>query len=248
MKSSNKLNKYSARLTAYLLNLVYPWRCQICAANTLDKSVCSQCEDYLPWCDGCSKCALCALPLVGNESKQHICGMCQKHTPSYDQLNSVFWYQEPIDQLITDYKYFNCWDCARTLTELCKSSFDQHCTSSVIIPMPSHPMRVRQRGFNAVYELMKFFTQNQTINIDHQAVERIKNTESQTGKSKAKRRKNVTHAFQVIKPLKGQHYTIVDEVVTTGATVNELSKCLKRAGASKVSVWAIARTRNKYFR
>ena len=99
-------------------------------------------------------------------------------------------------------------------------------------------------AINAVHELIKQFKQKYNFDYDDQLVARFKNTDTQTGKSKLQRRQNVRYAFTVNKAFQADHIMLVDEVVTTGATVNELSRCLKKAGARKVSVWALARTRS----
>ena len=244
MKANKKFNKFSERL----LDIVYPWRCIICAGTAKGKSICDQCTSYLPWCSSCSSCTVCALPLENNKNASLICGHCQKQPPFYDQIEAVFWYEQPIDHLITEYKYFNRWENARTLVELSDVSFVENCLNSVIVPVPSHPARVKQRGFNAVHELIKLFKKRHFFEYDDKLVSRIKNTKSQTGKSKSERRKNVKNAFQINKAMSIEHVTIFDEVVTTDATVNELSRNLKKAGVPKVSVWAIARTRDKIFR
>jgi len=242
MRAINKFNKFFEKL----LDLIYPWYCCVCGAQTCHKGVCDQCESYLPWSEQVTQCDVCALPLVTEVSQSLICGQCLKYPPFYDCLRAVFWYRPPIDDLITEYKYSNRWQHARTLIELSQDSFARYCvnSNSLIVPVPSHPMRVKQRGFNAVYELIKLFKQKHTFEYDDKLVTRIKNTDTQTGKSKSQRRQNVRYAFAVNKVIQINHITLLDEVVTTGATVNELSRCLKKAGVKKVSVWAIARTRD----
>ncbi len=208
-----------------------------------DKSgICAACESYLPWCQG-SLCSVCGLPIAGQVDANLICGACQKLPPSFDHLSAVFWYQPPIDKLITDYKYFSRWENMHTLVELIKSSFVTNTQDGLIIPVPSHPARVRQRGFNAVYELIKHLKSQVKFDCDLQSVCRCHDTETQTGKLKGQRRKNVKGAFNITKPILSDHVIVFDEVVTTGATVNELSRCLKKSGVKQVSVWAIARTK-----
>lgn len=242
MRAINKFNKSCEKL----LDLIYPWHCCICGAQTCHKGVCNQCDSYLPWSERLTQCSVCALPLVTGVSQSLICGQCLKEPPFYDRLTAVFWYQSPIDDLITEYKYFNHWQHARTLIELTQDSFARYCvsTNSLIVPVPSHAARVKQRGFNAVYELIKLFKQKNNFDYDDKLVTRIKDTDTQTGKSKLQRRQNVRYAFKVNKVIQIDHITLLDEVVTTGATVNELSRCLKKAGVKKISIWAIARTKD----
>jgi ComF family protein len=172
-----------------------------------------------------------------------ICGECQKSPPYYDYIHANFWYQSPIDKLISGYKYLNQWENARTLIELCACEFSKVSGTGLVIPMPSHPARIRQRGFNAVFELIKLLNNRVDFEYKFNGVLRSKYTETQTGKLKSQRRKNVKGAFTIVKPLNNNHVIIFDDVVTTGATVNELSRCLKMSGVKHVTVWAIARTK-----
>ena len=229
-------------MTAFLAS-VYPWYCRICGEKAEGSGICHSCQGYLPWIGTNHLCSTCSLPLKINQGEDLICGQCQKAPPFYDQLSSVFWYQPPIDDLITELKYFNCWENAQTLVELTKHSFLDNCADSLVVPMPSHPVRVKQRGFNVAYEFIKLFKQVHSFECDKDLVLRVINTSPQMGKNKIQRKKNVHKVFRTKKPLVKKHITILDDVVTTGATVNELSRCLKKAGAEKVTVWTIARTR-----
>ena len=239
MKVANKFYKLSGKL----VDLVYPWTCEMCGVNTNNKSICDQCELYLPWCYADRRCDVCGLPITGGTSHILICGQCQKQAPHFDHLSAAFWYQPPINHFITQYKYLNRWENVRTLTELSKQSLKSSSKNRIVIPVPSHDSRIRQRGFNAVNELVKVLKKGCQFEYQDKLVKRIKNTQSQTGKTKAQRRKNVSNAFEINQFINAEHVLIIDEVVTTGATVNELSRCLKQAGVRKVSVWAMARTR-----
>lgn len=242
MLALKNFNKYWAKL----LNSVYPWHCVICGAQAQNKSICTECAPYLSWCRNDTKCDVCGLPISADASHTRICGICQKHPPYYDCISAVFWYEPPISDFITQFKYFNHWENAQTLIELSESELVTENENSLIIPVPSHSSRIKQRGFNAVYELVKLYKKQRNFLYDDTLVSRVKNTETQTGKTKQQRKKNLRNAFKINHAIKHEHIIIIDEVVTTGATVNELSRCLKKAGVKKVTVWAIARTRNKY--
>lgn len=116
-------------------------------------------------------------------------------------------------------------------------------SDALVLPVPSHPERIRTRGFNPVHEFLREFRQRINIKYRTNVIKRIRATDTQTGKTKRERRLNVKKAFEVTQCLKGKHIILFDDVVTTGATVNELSKCLKKQGANYVEVWAIARTK-----
>jgi ComF family protein len=240
MKGINKLNKLAATVS----KMVYPWVCCVCGGHNKGQSgVCSLCIEQLPWCSRESLCVVCGLPISASMSVSKICGECQKSPPYYDRIQANFWYQSPIDKLISGYKYFNQWENAQTLTELSIKPFTEVAKTGLVIPMPSHPARVRQRGFNAVFELIKLLNKQVEFDYEFNRVLRNKYTQTQTGKLKSQRRKNVKGAFTVVKPIDNDHVIIFDEVVTTAATVNELSRCLKKFGVKQVTVWAMARTK-----
>ena len=223
--------------------LLFPWPCRLCGSSrTRHLGICPCCRACLPW--RTHGCAICGLPVAMQEDHQWLlCGQCQKARPHFDSLQAPFWYQAPISQLITDYKYAHCWHNAQTLAELTADFLHTQSLQGLIVPAPSHPRRIRERGFNAVNELVKLVSKRTPIHYDFNLVCRHKHTQTQTGKNKYQRSSNVKHAFRVCKPVMHEHVIIFDEVVTTGATVNELSACLKKAGVKKITVLAVARTK-----
>lgn len=249
MKTAIKFNKLNVgRFLTRLRESIYPWYCSICAVRCHTAAICEPCEVYLPWCASDKKCDVCGIALSSDTPHNLICGQCLKHPPYYDHLSAVFWYEAPIRNFITQYKYYNRWEYLTTLVKLCQQSFAVECSNALIISVPSHPLRVRQRGFNAISQLVNTMNKENAYVYSHNLVKRIKHTQTQTGKTKSQRKKNLRHAFAISDNTKLKHIDeviIIDEVVTTGATVNELSRCLKYAGIKKVSVWAIARTKNK---
>ena len=110
-----------------------------------------------------------------------------------------------------------------------------------ILPVPLHRKRLRQRGYNQSIELARPVAKAFDIPLDLESVVRIRNTHTQTGLDQKQRRKNMRSAFLAVKPLTGLHIAIVDDVVTTTSTVNELARIVKKAGATRVDVWSIAR-------
>ena len=111
----------------------------------------------------------------------------------------------------------------------------------LIIPVPLHKSRLKERGFNQALELARPLGQRFGIPVDIQAIRRTRATAPQSGLDKKERRRNIRGAFELKgKPL-ARHIAIIDDVVTTGNTVNELARILRRGGATRVEVWAIAR-------
>jgi ComF family protein len=112
----------------------------------------------------------------------------------------------------------------------------------LLIPVPLHPLRLRKRGFNQSVELTHKLARHYSLPYDWRICQRIKETKAQSELGERERQKNLRNAFQICAEVKGAHLVVVDDVITTGATVTELSKVLKKAGAKRVDVWAVART------
>ncbi len=219
-----------------LLDMIYPRHCILCGIVT-KHGICSECLPLLPCCQ--RACCLCGCALA--DASSDYCGQCLSKRPYFDHVFAAFWFLPPIDQLIIDYKYHQRWENLALLATL----FTQYCPppkdSCQLIAVPSHKHRVRQRGFNAVYELVRAIHKRTALNYSLSTVVRIRNTQMQTGMGKLQRQRNVRAAFALSQPLQTKHVIIFDDVVTTGATVNELAKTIKRAGVERVDVWALAR-------
>ena len=223
-------------------NNLYPWLCNVCLNKCNDRAgVCAQCYPLLPWCN--SVCSICGLAISVDSQHQYMCGECQQRRPHFDHLFAPLWYEPPISQFIVDYKYSNRLEYAQLLMDLFMSKCRMPNCDALLIPVPSHPTRIRERGFNAVYELTRVFRQVSNIDYATRRIKRTLITDTQNGKSRRERRRNVKNAFKVIKKIEPKKVILFDDVVTTSATVNELSKCIKKQGVETVEVWAIARTR-----
>ena len=226
----------------HLKQIVFPNKCRICAHSDKDnKIICKACKDLLPYCK--HVCHQCGLPTTFVNQDLIPCGRCQNKPPIFNTLYSPFWYQAPIKQMIMEFKYEQHWQTAQTLADF----FIEHLTSfrrqALLLPIPSHASRVRQRGFNANHELTKLITKKLAIKSDIRMLKRIRNTDSQTGKTAKQRQQNVTHAFSINQPIVHDEVILFDDVVTTGATINEVCKLLKQAGVQKIHVWCLARTK-----
>ena len=118
-------------------------------------------------------------------------------------------------------------------------------TPDCIIPVPLHPSRQRDRGFNQSLEIARLVSKMTGIPVEKSLCKRIRSTPFQSGLNAVTRNRNVKNAFQVVKKSHYRHVAIFDDVVTTGSTVNELARVLKKAGVEIIEVWAIARTHEK---
>lgn len=227
-----------------LIRLVYPPRCLLCARPGLvGVDLCEHCQQSLPFNQ--TACIACALPLPPNNSDEAVCGRCQKKPPRYDFAFSVFSYEQPMIWLIQQLKFNEKLAHARLLGGLIAESecvkkiaeFEDVC----ILPVPLHKKRLRQRGFNQSIELARALSKKTGWPMVFNSVQRVRETSAQTGLDAKARRKNIRGAFEVIEALPQKHVVIVDDVVTTGSTANELARVLKKAGVEKVVVLSLAR-------
>lgn len=214
--------------------------CLLCDAvsdNTL--SLCVACQQDLPWLLHC--CQHCALPL---EDKQKVvCLQCQIEPPIFDEAVCALHYSTPVDSLIKRMKFGHQLSCARVLAALLAQHLTQQDITSVdaILPVPLHKSRLRQRGFNQALELAKDLRKVHDIPLLG-SVRRVVNTKAQTLVKGEDRAMNLSGAFSLTSGAElPKHVVILDDVITTGSTSNELARLLKEAGVEKVTVWAVAR-------
>ena len=207
-------------------------------------AVCMACLNDLPW-HPATTCPQCGLASSGTGLNRTVCGNCISSPPDFDATHAVFLYQFPIDAMMQRYKYGNSLNIGdsfgRFLSE--KINSETHLKNiDLIMPMPMHPARIKQRGFNQALEIAKVLAKNNPEKLDYKSVIRQKLTPPQASLPLKQRVKNIKGAFRVTNDLTGKRIAIVDDVMTSGASLNELAKTLKKAGAEHVECWVIART------
>ena len=219
--------------------------CVLCNAFTDGAiSLCGACRIDLPRIE--HACKRCALPMrSGNNDGSMVCGACMSQKNHFDYAESLFFYENPIDYLIGQMKFHQQLSVAAVLADLLKNYFGkkelEHGMPQLIIPMPLYKKRLVERGFNQSVEIAKPLAKLLEIPIAKELVERSKPTKPQTHLNKKQRRDNVLGCFEIINQPTASHIVILDDVVTTGATVNELAKVLKKTGVKKIGVWSLAR-------
>jgi len=218
--------------------------CFLCTASLAkNHGLCEACLNDLPWLPD-SSCPQCGLNSGGQ-----ICGNCISSPPDFDVTHAVFLYDYPVDAMIQRYKYGDILSLSQTFGQLMSEKIDVTNTSNpidLIIPMPMHTKRLKERGFNQALEIAKVLNQYLTLKsarkLDYKSVIRQTLTPPQASLPLKDRVKNIKGAFKVNTNLSGKRIAIVDDVMTTGASLNELAKTLKQAGATHVECWVIART------
>jgi ComF family protein len=222
-------------------NYLLPATCLLCNGPGVgNQDLCEPCLLSLSRNNHC--CYRCAEIFEPDVQTPGLCGHCLSLAPAFDETHAPFIYDDNIGHLIRTLKFNRHYPNARLLGMLLAESL---CTSAelpeLIIPVPLHPSQYRKRGFNQALEIAKTVAKQLAIPLDFKHCKRHRATQSQSSLSAKQRRKNLRNAFSMTKPLNYQHVAIVDDVMTTGTTVNELAKVLKKAGIKKVDVWVCAR-------
>lgn len=256
----NTLNKISKNLLSHVERWLLPYACISCnKLSDQTKDLCTSCEKKLPWVK--HSCIQCGISFKHNAltSTDKICGQCQNTPPKFDFTVTAFEYQEQATILITQFKFKHQLAYGRVLSELlseqiAKKISNLHLDSlpEAIIPVPLHWWKHSLRGYNQSAIIAKILSKKLSIPLDIRLVKRKKFTKSQRLLNTRARKQNIKNAFAVIHSEKNQqklasyrHLAIVDDVVTTGSTVNQLANLLKKHGVKTISVWALARANCK---
>lgn len=212
-------------------------QCVLCGAATREGAMlCSPCYSDLPAMAVCCRCCATPMAVAG------LCGRCQRHPPPYHHVHAAFSYGAPVDFLIHRMKFNQRLGHARLLGELmAESLLREQDIPGVIIPVPLHRGRLRQRGYNQALELARPVARALGVEIDAHACVRTRATPSQVSLDAALRRRNVRGAFDLVRTPAYRHVAVVDDVMTTGSTVAEIARLLRRAGTERVDVWVCAR-------
>lgn len=214
-----------------------PPACLLCGAPSAAGPLCSGCVADLPW-HAAPHCPQCALPTPDGR----LCGACLKHPPAFDRTHAALVYRFPLDRMIPRLKYHGQLAIAPALGACLAGSVAEAMRPDRVIAMPLHPARIRERGFNHASEIARSVARRLGLPLDLDACRRVRDTPPQMGLKHDARRRNVRGAFACTQDLSGQHIAIVDDVMTTGTSLDELAAALKRAGAAEVACWVVART------
>ncbi len=228
----------------YIQFLLQDRLCRLCDTinQHQDSAICTTCINELPYIN--QACSRCALPMSNTNSP--VCGHCLSLPPSYDVLLSPFEYRFPIDTFITELKFNQKLYNRQILGKLFSEFITARKTPlpECIIPVPLHPKRLQQRGYNQSLEIARIVSKNLDIPIERHWCERVKNTEPQSGLNAENRQHNIKNAFNIKKQQQYTHVAIFDDVVTTGHTIEALSKLLRHENVNIIQVWSIARVYN----
>jgi ComF family protein len=211
-------------------------RCVLCAGAS-GAPWCADCRDELPGAHA-PRCPLCAEQTPGAQ----VCGRCLRHPPAFSRALAVASYAFPLDAVILRLKYGKDLALARPLAELLIERVRPEPKPDVVVGMPSSARRMRERGFNQANEIARRVAGALRTRFEPAAVVRVRDAAPQASLPLDQRAGNVRGAFVVEGSLAGCTVAVVDDVLTTGASLNELALTLRRAGATEVVGWVLART------
>nr|WP_058513979.1 ComF family protein [Legionella santicrucis] len=188
-------------------------------------------------------CRHCAYPLP--DTHFLVCGHCIKKPPSFDRAIINYTFEEPLRSLLHQFKYHDGLYLTSFLSHLIfKSLSSQADMPQCLLPVPMHPQRIKRRGFNQAAVLARSLAKKLQLPCDLFSCQKILNTQPQAGLDEKQRRKNLRSAF-ITQQLPYQHVAIIDDLLTTGNTANELACTLKKSGVKQVDVWCCARAIEK---
>jgi ComF family protein len=225
-------------LLGRLAATVFGGSCYICrGAAGGGALICAACERELPSLPP-ERCPRCALPAPGAQ----LCGRCIADPPAFDATTAAFAYAFPADVLVKALKFKSELALAPYLAAHLAAKLDPARAVDLIIAVPLHPLRLAERGYNQTVEIARVLSRSTRTALATGGCERLRDTPAQTGLPLGARTHNVRGAFACSLALAGRRVALVDDVMTTGATLDALAGAVKRAGAVSVENWVVART------
>lgn len=232
------------------LHLILPVDCEGCGIALSDDPIpffCRACWDSIkplsgPACPRCGRPFASAIAL--KHSPHHLCGACRLRRPAYTRAWSLYPYVPPLQDAIRLFKYHGKVALAPALGELMCAAGHPPQEVDLLIPVPLHSSKLREREFNQSFLLADQLNRLLHVPLSYDNLIRVRRTEPQTQLSRSERLKNLRRAFAVVRPdeVKSKRILLVDDVLTTGTTVSECAKTLRKAGAADVYVGTLART------
>ena len=221
-----------------LVRLLLPPRCLLCGESGRDgRDLCRDCAAALPW-NG-HACPRCAIPLPQAET---LCGECLRRLPPLTHAHAACVYGFPFDRLVPRFKFHHDLAAGRLMAELLCESLADAPRPDAIVPVPLHVSRLRKRGYDQALELARPVARQLGIPLLADALQRVRATAPQSELDAETRQRNLRRAFAV-RPGAAlpAHVVLIDDVMTTGATLHAAARALRRAGVARVDAWVCAR-------
>ena len=234
------------KLLEKISSFIFPHgACLLClSTDNVNGALCESCITALPWIQ--NACIGCGLVLAKSRTGT-LCGPCLIKPFPFDLVKVAFEYKWPCDRFVSQLKFKKKLEIATLLGHLMATYFKTHLVErpSCLIPVPLHPQRLKERGFNQAYVLAKIIGRVLNIPVVWDFVKKTKQTRAQSSLSLDKRVLNLQRAFEISSNFP-THFkssvAIIDDVMTTGQTLSSLTLALKAAGVERVEVWCACRT------
>lgn len=217
--------------------VILPQDCLLCGGPAADSLLCRPCAASLPQLP-VELCPVCALPTPG----ARICGACQTHRPHFDATAAAFRYAFPVDHLVQALKYRNRLALAPWFAEAMLARSLPPGRHDLLLALPLAPRRLAERGFNQALEIARPLARALTLPLELDVCVRRIEAAPQASLPWRARQHNVRGIFEAQRDLTGKSVLVVDDVMTTGASLNEFARTLKKHGAARVVNWVAART------
>ena len=224
------------RTTIQALARLLPQDCTVCGQDSGDRLVCPACEADLPHLAG-PLCPICALPATDGA----VCGACQSAPPHFDATTAAFRYAFPVEHIVQGLKYRHRLPLAGWLADALLRRIGSS-RGDCILPLPLSAQRMKERGFNQAQEIARPLAQQLGLPLVSDACIRVRDGAPQASLPWKERQDNIRNAFECRIDLTGRTVAVVDDVMTTGATLNEFARTLKLHGAARVENWVVVRT------
>jgi ComF family protein len=251
------------RTSARLLRSLLPTSCALCGLGS-DDTLCPACAAQFFGADvALARCGCCANPLpaapvardrqghsgeaAGDASRHPLCGLCATNPPAFDVTLTAADYAMPVDQLVLQLKFGHRLALATLFARLLRDAVLQQpgfVLPALICPVPLGPRRLAERGYNQALEIARPLARSLGVALHPRLTARVRETVAQSSVAPEQRQRNIAGAFAVPDAalVRGRHIGIVDDVMTSGRTLDELAATLKRHGAARVSNLVFART------
>jgi ComF family protein len=229
-------NRFYLNIRHKIRHLLHPALCQMCGIPcATGQFYCTSCRAAMPRVT--NPCRLCGLPC---DSGDQLCATCRLHPPRWRRMIAPLAYRGPVRQQIHLLKYSNRIDLAEGLLQTLNGCFQ--CDGiDALIPVPLHLTRLRERGFNQSAEIARVLARQLDLPLDRHSLQRVRATQPQAGLSPNQRRNNVRAAFHFEPDTRYRRIALIDDIITSGSTMDALTRLLLRSGVERVEVWSLAR-------
>ncbi len=231
------------KFSLWLFRLLFPPACPLCGGTFLCPASDSFCLTCLSGFKSLPEahCSLCSLPFEGQFNSSHLCGRCTKQAPSFYHVFAVGLYGDSLRYAIHQFKFNHKIGLDRSLGIILERSVPRDLDIDLVVPVPLHRKRLQQRSYNQALLLAREFSRIRKVPVSGNVLRKVRDTDSQQGLSAQERIKNLDSVFELQGTLSGKTILLVDDVMTTGATVEACSRVLLEGGAKTVYVGVIGR-------